>query len=58
MDPGEKNNVAAEHPEVVQRLERAAEGAREDLGDGARAGTGQRPAGMVKEAEARVLPGA
>jgi len=56
IDPGEKNNVAAEHPEVVQRLERAAEGAREDLGDGARAGTGQRPAGMVKEAEARVLP--
>lgn len=58
QDPGEKNDVAAQHPEVVRRLEQAAERAREDLGDGARVGKGQRPAGMVKEAEARVLPGA
>ncbi len=55
IDPGEKNNVAAEHPEVVQRLERAAERAREDLGDGARVGKGQRPAGMATEVTPRVL---
>jgi len=32
-DPGEKNNVAALHPDVVQRLTAYAERAREDLGD-------------------------
>jgi arylsulfatase len=32
-DPGEKHNVAAEHPEVVTRLSELAQAAREDLGD-------------------------
>ncbi|MBL9144591.1 MAG: sulfatase [Verrucomicrobiaceae bacterium] len=32
-DPGETKNVAAEHPDVVQRLSALAEAARQDLGD-------------------------
>jgi arylsulfatase A-like enzyme len=32
-DPGETNDVAAAHPEVVERLEALAERARDDLGD-------------------------
>ena len=32
-DPGESNNVADEHPEVVARLEQMAEEAREKFGD-------------------------
>jgi len=46
-DIGESQNVAAEHPDVVQRLTAWADAARQDLGDGARAGRGQRPAGRV-----------
>ena len=41
-DPGQKRNVARKHPEVVKRLEAAAERMRADLGDGAQAGTGRR----------------
>lgn len=32
-DPGERKNVAAEHPEIVKRLTSIAESARRDLGD-------------------------
>lgn len=32
-DPGEQNNVAAEHPEQVERLQKIAEEAREKFGD-------------------------
>jgi arylsulfatase A-like enzyme/acetyl esterase/lipase len=32
-DPGEQRDVAAEHPEIVARLEQIAEAARADLGD-------------------------
>jgi arylsulfatase A-like enzyme len=46
-DLGETNDVAAAHPEVVERLTALAEAARTDLGDGARPGTNQRPAGRV-----------
>ncbi|MCC6493582.1 MAG: sulfatase [Pirellulales bacterium] len=42
-DPGETNNVAAEHPEIVARLTSAAEAARADLGD---ALTGRKGAGV------------
>jgi len=47
-DIGEKNNVAAEHSDVVERLLTLAEKAREDLGDVNRKGRGQRPAGWVE----------
>ncbi len=45
IDPQEKNNVAADHPDVVERLLGYAEKARADLGDINRPGSGQRPAG-------------
>jgi arylsulfatase len=46
-DPGETRDVAAQHPDVVRRLEALAERAREDLGDAltARKGKGVRPVG-------------
>jgi arylsulfatase A len=44
-DVAEKIDLAAKHPEVVQRLTALAEKAREDLGDVGRKGKGQRPAG-------------
>ena len=48
-DPSETRDVAAEHPEVVQRLTALAEKAREDLGDQAtkRAGKNVRPHGEL-----------
>jgi arylsulfatase A-like enzyme len=51
-DVGESRNVAAEHPEIVARLEQLAERARAELGDGAtkRQGTGVREAGRIAEA--------
>ncbi len=47
-DIGEETNLAAQRPEVVARLRQYAERARQELGDGDRAGTGQRPAGRVE----------
>lgn len=46
-DIGEQNDVADQHPEVVQRLQALADKARQDLGDAAtgQKGTGRRPAG-------------
>jgi len=41
-DIGETTNLAGKHPEVVKRLEAAAERMRADLGDGSQAGTGRR----------------
>ncbi len=48
-DPGETKNILSEHPEIVKRLEAAAEVAREDLGDNLtkRRGTGVRPVGKL-----------
>jgi len=56
-DSGEKQDVSAEHPDVVARLERLAEAAREDLGDSysMRKGKGVRPAGTIP-AEAKPSP--
>ena len=48
-DIGETRNVAAEFPQVVERLQVLAELARADLGDGKRAGKNQRPPGIVDE---------
>ncbi len=53
-DPGETNNVAAQHPAEVERLTALAERAREDLGDTGVRGKGVRPAGMVENPTPRV----
>ncbi len=49
-DIGETTNVAAENPQVVERLRVLAEWAREDLGDGDQAGRKVRPAGFAEQA--------
>jgi arylsulfatase A len=51
QDIGETTNVAAQHPEVVKRLQALAEASREDLGDSGtkRDGKKVRPAGKVSE---------
>jgi arylsulfatase A-like enzyme len=49
-DPGEKVNLAEQHPDVVTRLSQAAEAVRRDIGDklSGTQGTGCRPVGEVK----------
>jgi arylsulfatase/arylsulfatase A len=56
-DPGERLDVAAEHPDVVERLRALVEWAREDIGDEltGRAGVNARPAGQVDEPWAEQL---
>ena len=48
-DMGETTDVAAQHPDVVRRLESLAEQARQDLGDSRtkRVGRNVRPAGTL-----------
>jgi arylsulfatase A-like enzyme len=48
-DPGERNDVSAKHPDVVERLKALAEKARQDLGDAAtgREGSGVRAPGRI-----------
>jgi arylsulfatase A-like enzyme len=48
-DRGERNDVAASHPEIVARLQALAARAREDLGDGLnqRVGKGTREPGKI-----------
>jgi arylsulfatase A-like enzyme len=53
-DVGETNEVSAKHPEIVERLLRLAEQARADLGDENHDGSGQRPAGEVKDPTPRL----
>lgn len=50
-DVGEKHNLAAQHPDVVKRLEALAEQAREDMGDSLtnRIGKGVREPGRLAE---------
>jgi arylsulfatase len=50
-DPGEKTDLAARHPEVVQRLQAVVEQARADLGDSLTkvAGTNVRPCGDIRK---------
>lgn len=50
-DPGERVNVAAQHPDVAERLKAVADGYREDLGDDLTGmpGSGRRAPGYVAE---------
>ena len=48
-DIGETTDVSEEYPEVVARLKKIAESAREDLGDNDRRGRGQREPGRLAE---------
>ncbi len=54
-DIASKNNVAADHPDIVARLKQLAEVAREDLGDLGKRGAGQRPPGKVDNPVAQIL---
>lgn len=51
LDPGETQNVASQHPEIVERLQHIASSARADLGDSLTgiAGKNVRPHGDVGE---------
>ena len=55
-DIGETKDVAAKHPEIVERLSQWAERAREDLGDSIqkRTGSGVRPAGKLNDGDAKL----
>lgn len=57
VDSGESKNLAELHPDVIARLSKLAEKARQELGDGDKNGEGQRPAGWVKEAKPLLLKG-
>ena len=50
-DPGETQNLADQHPEVVQQLMALANQARSELGDGKQRGSGVRSAGVVNKAK-------
>ncbi len=55
-DIASTTNVAAEHPDVVQRLLKLANAARKDLGDSGQRGAGQRQAGRIDgQPQAQVL---
>lgn len=55
-DPSESKNVADQHPEVVARLQKLADAARQDLGDKLTKtkGKGIRPAGRLQKGDARL----
>ena len=46
-DPGETQDLIAQHPAIVARLSKLAQRARDDLGDGNRPGTNIRPVGRI-----------
>ena len=50
-----ENNVAADHPEIVAKLEKIADGARADLGDQGKEGAGQRKPGRVETPVPQVM---
>lgn len=54
-DIGETTDLAADNPDIVERLQGLAEKARADLGDVGREGANQRPAGRVDNPEPQVL---
>lgn len=53
-DVGETNEVSAMNPEIVQRLLKLADQAREEIGDVNRPGKGQRAAGLSANPTARI----
>ncbi len=55
-DPGETTDISADHPEVVARLDAAAEGFRARLGDAltGRSGSEERPVGIYTESPPQV----
>lgn len=55
QDTRSEHNVADQHPDVVRRLMRLAQGAQEDLGDAGRAGKGERVAGYLPDPRPQVL---
>lgn len=55
-DPGETKDLAAEQPDVVAKLERFAEQARESIGDTERPGRDVRKPGWVEKPVPQVLP--
>lgn len=54
-DPHEQNNLADQHPDIVQRLLDLAEQARADLGDIDREGNNTRPCGLVENPHPQLL---
>jgi hypothetical protein len=48
-DIGETTDVSAEHPEIVKRLQEAADAIRAELGEGDVIGPGVRPAARIGE---------
>lgn len=55
VDVAEQHDLAAKHPDVVERLAALAVNARQDLGDIEREGAGQRPAGWVDHPTPRTM---
>ncbi len=57
QDVGETRDVAQAHPDVVQRLQAAADGARRELGDTltGQSGAGIRPAGRLEPSDERLV---
>jgi arylsulfatase A-like enzyme len=54
-DPGESEDLSADHPELVEKLTGLAEQARVELGDFGRPGLGRRAAGHVDRATPRLM---
>ncbi|WP_166829849.1 sulfatase family protein [Thalassoroseus pseudoceratinae] len=54
-DMGCDKNVASEHPEIVARLTKLAEEARQELGDTNRPGAGARPRGQIAAEKVRPI---
>ena len=48
-DIGSQHNVAADHPDIVAKLTKYAQRARQELGDGEQRGSGQRELGEIKQ---------
>jgi arylsulfatase A len=55
-DIGETTDVSDQHPDIVARLQKLADAARADLGDGDKPGANQRPAGHVDDARGLTEP--